>query len=148
VLIEIAGHTTQVAFDFCHDLRGDVVRESGTNNGQRFEALMQDLPGSLAVRENEERGSHDLEGRAGGATWEFGANRLRGQHRAQIAHHPVHQMLGRFGQRLELLGRLAVMHEIPALDLEDDFVDGIEQVGDAARQLILDRQEVVEETPA
>src|SRR2546429_760923 len=52
-------------------------------------------------------------------------------------------MLGRFGQRLELLGRLAVMDEIPALDLEDDFVDRIEQVGDAPGQPVFDQRDLV-----
>jgi hypothetical protein len=68
VLIEVTGHATQVAFEFRHDLRNDVLREPGTNTRQGFQALVQDLPGGLAVGEDEERRAHDLEGGAGSVT--------------------------------------------------------------------------------
>jgi len=125
-------------------LRQRFFRERRTDIRQRRKSLVEDLPGRLPVREDEERRADDFEARAGGPSGKFRTDRQRRQHRTQVAHHPVHQVLGRLGERLEFVGRLAVMDEIPALDLEGDLVDGIEKIGHPSRQRILEQGHLVD----
>src|ERR1700694_3623676 len=75
VLLQVAGHAPEIALELCHYVRDDVLRKPGTYPRQRLEPLVQDLPGRLPVREQEESGTDDLEGGAGGPTRKFGADR-------------------------------------------------------------------------
>ena len=53
-------------------------------------------------------------------------------------------MLGRLGQRLEFIRRLAVVNEVAALDLQGDFIRGVEDIGHALGQWIFDQRDLVD----
>lgn len=90
------------------------------------------------MRQNEVRGANDLQRRASRATGVRGADKQGRENRTKSAQHPVHQVLRRPSQGLELGGRLALMHVIPAQDLENDLVQAAAEVGDPRRERILD----------
>ena len=50
-------------------------------------------------------------------------------------------MLHRLRQRFELVRGLAVMNEIATLQLQNDFVHGVEQVGDPAGERIFNQRD-------
>src|SRR5712691_13066196 len=117
---QIARESLEIGGDLLHPGKPGVLGELEGYVGQRLEALAQNLPGGVAVGQDEEGGTHDLEGRARRLARVLWTDRERGHHRTEVSHHPVHQVLGRLSQSLEFIRRLAIMDEVAALDLERD----------------------------
>src|SRR6185312_9035218 len=106
---------------------------------QRVEPFVDDLPGCVLVGQQEYGGAGDVEGRAGGLARVGRAHGQGGQHRAQVAHHPVHQVLGGAGQGVEFGRGLAVVDVVPAEHLQGDLVQAVGQVGDLRGGGVLDQ---------
>ena len=68
-----------------------------------------------------------------------GAHRQGGQHRPEVAHHPVHQVLGGAGQGVEFGRGLAVVDVVPAEHLKGDLIQAVGQVGDLRGGGVLDQ---------
>ena len=115
------------------------LAEGGAGPLQRVEPFVDDLPGRVLVRQQEGGGAGDVEGGAGGPARVGRAHRQGGQHRAQLAHHPVHQVFGGAGQGVEFGRGLAVVDVVPAEHLEGDLIQAVGQVGDLRGGGVLDQ---------
>jgi len=75
VSAQVAGKTIEIARYSFQGTEARGVGEVGRDPGQRRQSFSQDLPRRLPVRQHEEGGSDDLEGRARGSPWEVRSNR-------------------------------------------------------------------------
>ena len=89
--------------------------------------------------QQEDGGAGDVEGRAGGLARVCRARGQGGQHRAQVAHHVVHQVFGGAGQGVEFGRGLPVVYVVPAEHLEGDLVQAVGEVGDLRGSGVLDQ---------
>src|SRR5690242_511250 len=136
---DVLAHRLQLFGERGERAEARLLAEGSAGLLQRVEPFGDDLPGRVLVRQHEDGGTGDVEGRARGLARVCRTHRQRGQHRAQVAHHAVHQVLGGAGQGVDFGRGLAVVDVVPAEHLEGDLVQAVGQVGDLRGGGVLDQ---------
>src|SRR5436305_14404429 len=72
---KVAGKAIEVAGQRFQRAKPRRIGQLGRDAGKRRQSFAQDLPCRLPVRQHEEGGPYDLEGRPGGSPWELRPNR-------------------------------------------------------------------------